>query len=415
MTHKTPKKLKIIQLAAYRSNVGDNANIVGTRRLLNQNLGHEIEYTDLEITDFLWGRKTYDDQFVDLVNRHELLLIGGGGYFELTRDETCSGTPLDISVETLSRISIPIVFNALGMDTAKGVNKERVEKFKRYLDYLLSSDRILVSVRNDGTTDTVRRLLGDDYADRLHQVPDGGFFTEVEDFDHVELPADKQVIGINLAGDMLELRFPANGGPGQLHTLQRMARKLIGHRVAGDDASSVEQFLIILGRLMNDRLARDPDLHLVMFPHIFRDLHVIHKFISRVGVPYGRSRITVAPYAVGKRGQDYMFDAYRKCELVLGMRFHANVCPIGLDVPTIGLVSYPQIEQLYHELNLDDRAVRVNQEDFTGPLGTLVDDSLINKANIKKRFALTRSRLLERANSFHKVMRDWLDSTSKVR
>ena len=124
MTHKTPKKLKIIQLAAYRSNVGDNANIVGTRRLLNQNLGHEIEYTDLEITDFLWGRKTYDDQFVDLVNRHELLLIGGGGYFELTRDETCSGTPLDISVETLSRISIPIVFNALGMDTAKGVNTE---------------------------------------------------------------------------------------------------------------------------------------------------------------------------------------------------------------------------------------------------------------------------------------------------
>ena len=383
--------------------------------MLNQNLGRDIEYTDLEIMPFLWTQVKYDDEFVDLVNRHDLLLIGGGGYFELTRDDTCSGTALDISVETLSRIRIPIVFNALGVDAARGVNEERVDKFKRYLDYLLSSDRILVSVRNDGAMGTVRHLLGDAYADRLHHVPDGGFFTEVDDFDHVELPAGKQVIGINLAGDMLGVRFPTNGATAQLPAWQRMARRLVGHAPTHDDASNVEQFLIILSELMNDRFARDADLHLVMFPHIFRDLHVIQRFINRVGVPYGRSRITVAPYVVGKRGQAYTFDAYRKCELVLGMRFHANVCPIGLDVPTIGLVCYPQIEELYRELYLDDRSVRVNQEDFTEPLAALIDESLVNKESIKKRFALTRSRLLERANSFHRVMRDWLDSTSTSR
>ena len=44
---KIMEKLRIIQLAAYRGNLGDNANVVGTRRQLGRNLGVEIEYTDL--------------------------------------------------------------------------------------------------------------------------------------------------------------------------------------------------------------------------------------------------------------------------------------------------------------------------------------------------------------------------------
>ena len=43
------------------------------------------------------------------------------------------------------------------------------------------------------------------------------------------------------------------------------------------------------------------------------------------------------------------------------MRFHANVCPIGLGTPTIGLVNYPQVKLLYEELNLENRFVDVRE------------------------------------------------------
>ena len=138
------EKLRIIQLAAYRGNLGDNANVVGTRRQLGRNLGVEIEYTDLEYLEYepdpRWGGKKFDDDFARLVNQHDLLLIGGGGFFEFGVDSSCSGTPLDISFDILEKIKVPIVFYALGFSTLYGVTQERIDKFKRYIDYLLSSE-----------------------------------------------------------------------------------------------------------------------------------------------------------------------------------------------------------------------------------------------------------------------------------
>ena len=63
------KKLRIIQLASYRGNIGDNANMSGTRRMLQANLSdYELEYTDLEYLEYepdpRWGGKSFDDEFV---------------------------------------------------------------------------------------------------------------------------------------------------------------------------------------------------------------------------------------------------------------------------------------------------------------------------------------------------------------
>ena len=184
------RKLKIIQLAAYRGNVGDNANVVGTRRQLAKNLGIDVEYTDLEYLEYepdpCWGGKKFDDEFAKLVNQHDLLLIGGGGFFEFGVDNSCNGTPLDISFDILEKIKVPIVFYALGFSTIYGATQERKDKFKRYIDYLLASENILVSFRNDGSFNTFKKLYGDEYASRIHKCPDGGFFTVAKDYNHIE-------------------------------------------------------------------------------------------------------------------------------------------------------------------------------------------------------------------------------------
>jgi len=410
------RKLKIVQLACYRGNVGDNANIVGTRTLLNQNLPFEIEYTDLDLMDFIWGFKKYDNQFIELVNQHDLLIIGGGGFFELTVYHTCTGTPLDISVDVLKKISTPIVFYSLGVDAARGVTEERLAKFRKFLDFLLSSEKILVSVRNDGAMDTVRRLLGDNYADRMYKVPDGGFFTVVKDLQHPELPSGKTVIGINLAGDMLDFRFPSIGGNsiGLTSMRQRVGRAisaLQGRDIRANYMGVVDQFMSTLSSLMREYLVKHDDIHLVLIPHIYKDLDVINMFISSMaqrGAAHCRRRVSVAPYAIGMEAQDYIFDLYRKCDLVMGMRFHTNVCGIGLTVPTIGFITYPQIEKLYQDLGLSDRAIRVNEMGFEKRLASLIDDSLSNPDSIKEKFGIIRGRLLEETNSFHDIIRDLL-------
>jgi polysaccharide pyruvyl transferase WcaK-like protein len=402
------RKIKVIQLATYRGNIGDNANIVGTRNLLNQNLGFEIEYTDLDIMDFLWGLKKYDLEFIELVNQHDLLIVGGGGFFELTSDKTCTGTALDISVEVLRQIDTPIVFHALGVDIAKSVPEERLNKFRTFLDYLLASEKILVSIRNDGSMDAVRKLLGDGYAKRLYKAPDGGFFTVVEDFHHPELPTNKRVIGINLAGDMLDFRFP-NINYSKPNVLGQLLKKRSSFSPREPRKLNTELFLTKFCTLMSDYLRENDDLDLVLIPHIFKDLSLISGFLNKFHTPFSRRRVTVAPYLQGQGAQEYIFDLYRKCNLVMGMRFHTNVCGIGLNVPTIGFNTYPQIGNLYRELGLSERVVRVNEDGFEERLVALINESLSNSKSIRRKQAQIRIKLLDDMNAFHKIVKNWLD------
>jgi hypothetical protein len=86
------------------------------------------------------------------------------------------------------------------------------------------------------------------------------------------------------------------------------------------------------------------------------------------------------------------------------------VCGIGLTVPTIGFITYPQIEYLYQELGLGDRALKVNEDGFEKRLSSLIDESFSNRENIEKRYAEIRDKLLDEVNSFHGAIRDRLNS-----
>jgi len=161
---------------------------------------------------------------------------------------------------------------------------------------------------------------------------------------------------------------------------------------------------------MNDYLMRNDDLSLVLMPHIYKDLDIIHRFIAKLAHPFRRTRVAVAPYLTGENAQEYIFDLYRKCDLVMGMRFHTNVCGIGLNVPTIGFITYPQIDNLYMELGLSDRALKVNEQGFKQKLASMIDESFLKSNEIKKRYAKSRSKLLEEVNCFHNVIKERIPS-----
>ena len=382
------KKIKILQLASFEGNIGDNANHCGSRLLMRENLqGYELDFTELEIREFFWKERKFDDSFATLANDYDLVVIGGGNYFELWVDSSCNGTTVDIPIDLLKKINPPIVFYALGLDPAQGVTEERISKFKTWLDYVLDQEKYVVSVRNDGSMEAANELLGEKYASRMHHVPDGGFFTQVGDFFHPEIPENKTVIGLNLAGDMLDVRF----------------------NDAIDGNISDEDFLTTLGDTLSKMLYAHPEIHLVFFCHIYKDLAFTSRFLHKMSDPLCRKRVTVAPYLHGEGSQEYIFDAYSKCDLIMGNRFHTNVCAIGLNVPTVGFVNYRQIQKLYEELNIIHRTVEVNKKGFEIKLERLILESLAEKDVIKKQYADIRADLLNRKNAFHQVLKEWLD------
>jgi len=359
--------MKVLHLASFTGNIGDLANHSGARTFFPQ----DFEYTELEIREFYWGERKFDESFADLCNEHDLVIIGGGNYFELWV-ESVTGTSIDISIEILKKIKTKILFYALGCDSGQGVPSNNLAKFSRFLDYLNSSDQFLVSVRNDGSLDTIRNLLGESYASRIYKVPDGGFFAKASD----GYNPFGNLIGVNLAGDMIERRF--NG------------RYL--------------EFCESFGRLISNKLKEKDDLHFIFIPHIYKDLRIIADVLDFIEDKYRRSRLTVASYQTGRDAYKNILVIYSCCDLVLGNRFHANVCPIGMGVPTIGLINYPQVAKLYKELGLLKMAVPM----YCPILSERIDAVLRCHKEIKEEYKEIKTRLTNQMHNFHKVFKEWM-------
>jgi len=354
------KTLKVLQLASFEGNIGDNANMSGTRKLLkNTFFDYDLHFENLEIREFYWKERAFDKEFISLVNSYDLFIVGGGNYFELWVEDSNTGTSIDISMQNLKLIKIPTIFYSLGCDAGQGFGNNSIKNFQKFLDYVLLSDNFLVSVRNDGSYTTINKYVGEEYAKKISHIADGGFFLETKDSFHPEIDLAQINIGINIAGDMLENRF--------INT-------------------SFDEFLVDFSTLLSRLMQENKKINLILFPHIYKDINVISKLIHCFSDSFARKRITIAPYLHGEGSSEYIFDIYKKCDLILGNRFHSNVCAIALTVPSIGLVNYPQVKYLYEELSLADRFVDVNERGYIEKLENLIKSSLQDKDEISSSY-----------------------------
>lgn len=380
-------KVRVLQIASFEGNIGDNANLIGARSKMAEHIDYEFAFTNIEIREFFWRERFFDEEFANLVNGFDLFLFGGGNFFELWVNHSSNNTSVDISIPILEKIRTPTVFYALGLDAGMGTSEAGIAKFKKWLDYVIAQDRFVLSLRNDGSYNTAIQLLGNTYAKHFHVLPDGGFFSIPDKFDfHSEIvPSNNgNIIGMNIAGDMLDVRFP----------------DILGQ-------ISYKVFLNNLANCFNKLFSVDKEVSLVLYPHIYKDISVISDFLSLINDKYVRKRITVAPYSHGFSAYHYIFDSYRKCNLIIGNRFHANVCAIGLNIPTIGIVNYPQIQYLYEEIGIPERSIQVNIPGFEARLYEMIIKTLRNQVEIKQQYTEIMSVMEQQSNSFHRFMNEW--------
>lgn len=373
--------LKILHVASFSGNVGDNANHAGSYRMLARALGVPFTVTEWEIREYFWRKTSFDEKFAALCNEHDFVLFGGGNYFELWVERSASGTSVDIPFDVLEKIQVPIVFHSLGFDAGQGYTEESLAKTKRYFEVLLGRSNTFISLRNDGSLGTAKRLLGPEIANHIHLFPDGGFFA-AEPGALPEKDAEKVVIAVNIAGDMLERRFGTEPAIAQFYT----------------------DFAGFVGRATEKR----KQVHFKLFPHIFRDMQPITEILNSLDDSVRRRRVEVGPLLTGRHAAPELLKDYAKCSLVLGNRFHANVCPIGMKIPTVGLVNYPQVQFLYEELGLQDRCVDLTEAGGVAKLEQFVNESLENLGPLQERYGKVADKTQQTANKAYALLAGWL-------
>lgn len=347
--------LRILHIASFSGNIGDNANHIGFRSWLAGLANRAINWTELEIRQFYWRERAWDEAFVEYANSFDALVIGGGNYFELWVEGSPTGTSIAIPLQLWERLRVPVYFNALGVDPGQGVPAVCRSRFKAFLEMLLGNPKCLVSVRNDGAKRNLARVLGATYAEAVLHAPDNGFFAGFESARMVPFfsdPAVERVVTLNLASDMADIRFAAYGTEG------------------------VDGFAGECARAIGDLAQRDSSLGFLFAPHIFRDLDIVNRVIDRLPDRLRRTRVAQAPYGTGNAMAAMVFGLYAASNVCVGMRFHANVVPIGNRCQTLGLVCYPQISALYDEVGQPDRCVNVSVGGFAGTLADRVMDAL---------------------------------------
>jgi hypothetical protein len=379
------QKLRVLHLASFDGNIGDNANHNGMNFLWKNYLPeYDFQFTRLEMREFYWKWKKFDDEFARMVNEYDLFVCGGGNYFELWVEQSPTGTSVSIPLDIMKKIRTPTLFYALGLDPYMGAPDICIERFKRFLDYVLSSDQFLVSVRNDGSLASARRLFGASYADKIHLMPDSGHFVQPEDHYHPELMPGSRTIGVNLAGDMLDFRFNSSNGV------------------------TLKDFQDSFSKALSGVMERFPDINLIFFPHIYKDLSLISEFIHKFDDHLLRRRVAIAPYIHGQGSERYFFDLYRKCNIIIGTRLHANICSVGLNTPSIGIITHPQIKELYSYYGMRNRALYFNEDGFAQKLETLIIESIENEYFIRNMYKQVIKKVMDDAKIFLNIMRNWI-------
>lgn len=357
-------KIRILHLASFVGNIGDNASHAGFYSLLDNILDESYELEQLEMRKFYMNysgpdKRAFDSKFVQYVNAFDLLVVGGGGFLDYWVPGSGTGATLDLSEAALNAINVPILITSVGCFPHRPVPEGNRERFMKFLDYLTVRDNVRVALRNDGSIDNIRSEFGPDYAVRFSEVLDSAFFASasVAGFPGV----DRRYVAINITVDQIEM----------LSSMRGQIDKISYH---GELRKIVEACITKHG------------LDVVFVPHVFDDLKAISRLLDELDQFLVRSHVSIAPCVHGEAGGALALAVYAGSTLALGTRFHANVCGIALGVPSIGIAALDRVVHLYRSLGMDEHYVFPDQEfaatveDRIGMLekgGALISDGVL--------------------------------------
>ncbi len=331
--------MKILHVASFLGNIGDNASHIGFGHILNSFFS-DYEITCLEIRKFYKNynhsdKRSFNDEFITLANTFDLLVIGGGGFLDYWVPDSVTGTTLDMEPDLVKKISVPMLITSIGCNPHRDVPAGNRKKFSRFLDELLSHPNIKIALRNDGSVNSIKNEIGAQYFEQLEEILDNGFFYQAHDSQ--VLPKTQHYAAVNITTDQIKMHSNLRGEIDSSNYYDQLSKALT--------------FVII-----------EKKLKLVLIPHIYSDLAAISELLTRMDDYLIRKHVVIAPCIQNNSGADLLFSIYKNSKLVIGMRYHANVCNIAMGKPIVGLAALDRVKYAYDYLGLNDRYVSIDGE-----------------------------------------------------
>ena len=377
------KKIKALHLASFIGNIGDVINHTGARRNLKENLNFSISYKNLEFRNFFWKTSSFDEKFTDLVNKYDLLIVGGGGFFELWPKNSSTGTSFNISIENLKKIKKPILFLGLGSDIGQGTNKKNIEQFKKFISYCNANDKIFLSVRNDGSFKILQKILNKNQLKKIYKIPDGGFFFRKSSKIKIE---KKYRIGINLAGDMLNKRFASN--------------------------KAYLLFLRSFSKLIKKTASKYSKIRFIFFSHIWKDYLLISNLMKFLPDKIIRENLEISELGFKAETIKSIEKKYQKCDVILANRFHSHILAIINNLPLISICNYPQISNFYKENKFKYPMYYSGKKKFFNNLSTSID-KIYSSKKINKVYKYNLNNIIKENQNTYLKINNWLKHSLK--
>jgi len=334
------RKLNIVHLASFKGNIGDLFSHSGLKFILDKVLFKKYSIKKLEWREFYkkntGNKKNFDNEFVRKINKFDLLIVGGGGYFDTSISESKTGTYFDISKSCYDKINIPVIFSSIGAIPFKKTKKKNLIKFKNFLE-LIKKKNHKILIRNDGSKNYLNKNFSKEITENIEEILDLGFFFKPTANKNL-LPRliNKKYVCINLATDQLELRKQ------------------------DDNKIYIEKLLINITEII-EYLILKMKYEVIFIPHTPQDLKIISKVFEYKKISRLRANISVAPLFYTETGLNIVYNLYKNSEINICSRFHSNIISIVTrNNFTVGFSILKRIYYLFKSIKNESNVIDVH-------------------------------------------------------
>jgi polysaccharide pyruvyl transferase WcaK-like protein len=378
-------KLRILHAATHGHNIGDGALVAGMHRVLREDLGDmlgaELEFTPLDVLGHKLRRRRDmlpRREAREVLAAHDLVLVGGGGMIEGGKGNYLSGINFNFHLDVLRDSPVPWVFYALGHNQFRRTFFFHRRRLRRLLR-LAADGAHPFSVRNDGSEERLRKLVGD--AGEVTTVPDPGLWVPEGPGQTPEMDSPGPRLLVQLAGDRGSKRF-------------RQEPEVVLRR---------------LGELLQ-RLIEERGVTVTLCPHLLGDLPLCTGLLRHLPDRVQRPSVSMTPVMHGAGAAPAFFDRYRRADLVLGMRGHSVICAVGTGTPVVGLASHDKVGGFLREVGLGEWAVDLDRDRRLEELERVLVGMLGDLEAARRRTAATVPALRRAARRFHERIAERLRS-----
>lgn len=310
------KKIRILHVAAFYGNLGDELNHSSFKQWVdNLTPGTLLEWTSLDLRE-VW--RTDRNLLARIQARREqvdLIVFGGGNFWETWDETSQSGTSLNVTFEQLKNIGLPVFFNALGVETARGVSKQASETFVTDFERYCDDPQFFVSVRNDGSNLNLEALgvSGNGFL----ELPDHAFFHPgiVKPVDRGPTPT----IAVNGAVDMDEIRYGPLGGRAN--------------------------FLSSFSQIFAERYS-EIEFNLVFLAQVPSDLQFGLEMASNLPEAMTRKNFSLIFPNSGLPEKASMANIFNQASMIIAQRFHSTIMGLTSHNDTVCFSNHPKVENM---------------------------------------------------------------------